>query len=165
MGRRARELVESGGIDVEWLINELNKAYADEWIAFFYYKLLSKLLKGIETVTLVNELNKIAMRRFKHQEKILQRVLQLKGEPVMRIEDLPKLANCPYVTIPDDTSDPKAVIRAALEAERCSINVYSKILDNVVSAGRDPITLQLLRELLKDELEHEEVLERLLAEK
>ena len=165
MGKRARELVEASGIDVEWLINELNKAFADECIAFFYYNLLSRLIKGVEASILSRELAKMANRRLKHQEKILQRILELGGEPLKRFDDLPKLANCPYITIPDNLADLRAILKAVLEAERCSINIYSKLPDNLVSAGRDPITLQLIREILREEIEHEQALEQLLGEK
>lgn len=37
MGKRSREIAESSGLDVDELIDDLNRAYCDEWIAYYYY--------------------------------------------------------------------------------------------------------------------------------
>jgi bacterioferritin len=46
-----------------------------------------------------------------------------------------------------------------IQGERCAIEVYGKLLNMV--AGKDPITEHLVREILEDELEHEQDLEDL----
>jgi bacterioferritin len=46
-----------------------------------------------------------------------------------------------------------------IQGERCAIEVYAKLLDMV--AGKDLVTEHLIREILEDELEHEQDLEDL----
>ena len=58
MGRKAREIVEKAGVNVNQLIEMLKKAYADEWIAFYYYSLLAKLAKGIGSTEIAEQIKK-----------------------------------------------------------------------------------------------------------
>ena len=37
MGMKGREIVEKAGLDGDKLINMLNKAYCDEWLAYYQY--------------------------------------------------------------------------------------------------------------------------------
>ena len=43
MGKRGREIV---GMDVNKLLDVLNKAFADEWLAYYQYWIGSKVTKG-----------------------------------------------------------------------------------------------------------------------
>ena len=43
MGTKGRAIV---GLDVEQLITVLNKAYADEWLAYYQYWIGAKIIKG-----------------------------------------------------------------------------------------------------------------------
>jgi len=43
MGTRAREIL---GIDPEQLIEELNKAFADEWLAYYQYWVGARVVAG-----------------------------------------------------------------------------------------------------------------------
>ena len=43
MGTRGREIL---GIDVEQLLDQLNAAYASEWLAYYQYWLGAKVIKG-----------------------------------------------------------------------------------------------------------------------
>jgi bacterioferritin len=43
MGTRGREII---GMDVDHLIDLLNRAYASEWLAYYQYWLGAKLIKG-----------------------------------------------------------------------------------------------------------------------
>jgi bacterioferritin len=43
MGQKGREILE---IDVNEVIDDLNSAYADEWLAHFQYFLFSQVIEG-----------------------------------------------------------------------------------------------------------------------
>ena len=53
MGKRGRELV---GMDVEQLLDLLNRAFADEWLAYYQYWLGEKVVAGPLSGILVTEL-------------------------------------------------------------------------------------------------------------
>lgn len=164
MGRKAREIVEKAGVKVDELIEMLKRAYADEWIAFYYYNLLAKLVKGIGSTEIADQIKKIADEELEHQSELADRVIQLGGEPPRRFEDLVKIANCPYVEIPKNTGDLKAVVRAIVEAEACAIEAYDKILKWLKDVGPDPVTFHVIRHILQEEVEHEDLFETILGE-
>lgn len=164
MGRKAREIVEKAGVKVDELIDMLKKAYADEWIAFYYYSLLAKLAKGLESTEIAEQIQKIANEELEHQSELADRIIQLGGEPPRKFEELVKIANCPYVEIPEDVGDLKAIARAIVEAEGCAIEVYDKILKWLKDVGPDLVTFHVIRHILQEEIEHEDLFETILGE-
>ncbi|MFQ6085167.1 MAG: ferritin-like domain-containing protein [Candidatus Bathyarchaeia archaeon] len=63
------------------LIEELNKAYADEWIAYFYYTWAAEVASGINPPAVVSDLERIAKDELEHQSELAARMLELGGEP------------------------------------------------------------------------------------
>ena len=57
MGKKGREIVE---VNIKELLKDLNSAYADEWIAFFFYTWAADFIEGPNYPTIANELNEIA---------------------------------------------------------------------------------------------------------
>ncbi|MCP8314745.1 MAG: bacterioferritin, partial [archaeon] len=85
-----------------------------------------------------------------------ERIIQLEGEPPKRFEELVKIANCPYVEIPSDLGDSKAIAKALMDAEGCAIAAYRGILDWLMSVGKDPTTFHIIRHILQEEEKHED---------
>ncbi|MCF8885387.1 MAG: ferritin-like domain-containing protein [Nitrososphaerota archaeon] len=164
MGKKAREIVEKAGVKVDELIDMLKKAYADEWIAFFYYSWLAKMIKGLESPAIASKIEEIAKEELEHQGELADRIIQLGGEPPKKFEELVKIANCPYVNIPEKLEDMKAVCKAIIEAERCAIEVYNKLLNWLTGVKADPVTFHIIRHILQEEVEHEDLFETILGE-
>lgn len=160
MGKKGREIVK---VDVNELINELNKAYADEWIAYYYYKWAANVVTGIEAPIVAKELSRIAEEEEEHAKELADRILELGGEPERNFENLTKIANCPKVAFPKDVSDLKGFITAVIEGERCAIEVYSRLIKKIAPCyDKDIKTFHLIEHILSEEIEHEEAFENLL---
>ncbi len=100
MAEKTRELV---GERVDDLIELLNKAYADELIAYFYYKTAAMLVKGIHANTIADQLIEIANEELEHSEELAERIIQLGGgEPLDDWDAITKNANYPKINIPED---------------------------------------------------------------
>ncbi|MCX8187099.1 MAG: ferritin-like domain-containing protein [Nitrososphaeria archaeon] len=164
MGKKGREVVERAGVNVKELIEMLKRAYADEWIAFYYYTLLAKLVKGLESPAVASKIEEIAKEELEHQSELAERIIQLGGEPPKKFEDLVKIAGCPYVVVPEDLGDLKAVCRSIIDAEGCAIEAYVKILNYLKNIGADPVTFHIIRHILQEEVEHEDLFETILGE-
>jgi len=156
MGRKTREMIEKAGVSVDELISMLKKAYADEWIAYYYYNILAYLAKGPESPEIVDRIKKTAGQELEHQKELAERIIQLEGEPPKKFEELVKIANCPYVKLPSDYGDPKAVAKAIVDAEGCAITVYRGILDWLMKKGKDFTTFHIIRHILEEEEAHED---------
>jgi len=155
MGMKGREIVERAGVDVNTLIKLLNQAYCDEWLAYYQYWVGAKIAQGIYACAIAAELEEHAQEELEHAQKLAKRVVELGGTPVLSPTEWLSESTCGYLTPTD--KDALAILKQNLQAERCSIEVYNRILERL--RGRDPITAHLIRSILADEVEHEEDLE------
>jgi len=163
MGKKGREIVE---IDINELLKELNAAYADEWIAFFYYTWAADFIEGPDYPTVASELDRIAKEEFEHMSELADRILELGGEPERDLEDLQKIANCKKVVFPKNERNLEDVLKAVADAEGCAIDVYNRILKELSPCyERDARTFHLIEHILSEEIQHEEAFENLLEKK
>lgn len=157
MGVKAKELVTRAGLDVDALVKELNSAYCDEWLAYYQYWIGAKIAEGKMFKIIAGELEEHAGEELEHAEKLSKRILELGGTPAISPDLWFKESKCGYL-VPKDPNA-LALLKQNIQGERCAIEVYQKLLEMV--AGKDPITEHLVREILEDELEHEQDLEDL----
>jgi len=152
MGTKAREIL---GVESDKLVELLNRAYADEWLAYYQYWIGAKVAEGMMRGTVVQELEEHAQDELRHAGMLVGRIIQLGGIPLLTPEEWYKYTNCGY-DAPQDP-DVRRLLEQNIKGERCAIEVYKKIAEFV--KDKDPITYNLAIEILKDEIEHEEDLE------
>ncbi len=157
MGKEGTKIV---GLDVKELINDLNRAFADEWLAIYSYNYMANTVTGPAYEDMSEFFEEIAKDEQEHQEELANRIQELGGLPLMNISDLEKNANAPYPKPPKDTTDYKNMIKVVLEAEAGAIDVYQKIANKTM--GKDHVTYQLVCHILSEEVGHEEKFEDLL---
>jgi bacterioferritin len=157
MGSKGREIV---GVDVDRLIEMLNKAYADEWLAYYQYWVGAKVAQGRMRGLVAKELEEHAGEELKHAEKLVERMIQLGGRPLLEPQQWFKETHCGY----DAPSNPdtQALLKQNIKGEQCAIETYKKLLEFV--KDKDPITYHLALGIMEDEVEHEEDLESLLGD-
>jgi bacterioferritin len=133
MGTAGRQIV---GKDADKIISMLNKLYCDEWLAYYQYWLGAKLVKG-------------PMKA--------DRIIQLGGTPALGPDVWLKLTNCGY----DAPKDPyvKVILDQNIAGEQCAIKHYNELLK--YSRDRDPVTYNMVLQILQDEVMHEEDLQNL----
>lgn len=154
MGTKGRSIV---GMDVDKLIELLNKAFADEWLAYYQYWLGAKIVKGPMKDAVIAELEQHAADELRHADMVAMRIIQLGGTPVVKPEDWYKYTNCGYES-PDDPFVEK-ILEQNIKGEQCAISVYKKMIETTMNV--DPITYNMVLQILQDEVEHEEDLQAL----
>ncbi|HUX94825.1 MAG TPA: ferritin-like domain-containing protein [Bacteroidales bacterium] len=154
MGQKGRSIVK---MDVEKLINLLNKALSDEWLAYYQYWIGAKVVKGPMKDAVIAELTLHATEELGHAELLTTRIIQLGGTPVLSPEEWSKLTNCGY-EIPSDAYV-EEILNQNIKGEQCAIKVYSGLLD--ITREGDPVTYNIILQILSDEVEHEEDLSSL----
>ncbi len=155
MGKTGTKILK---VDVEQLVKELNKALADEWLAYYQYWIGARVAVGMMRPQVVAELTEHAADELRHADMLVTRIVTLGGEPIIEPKNWYKETNCGYET----PSDPKTkvLVKQNIDGERCAIDVYQKLLEMV--AGKDSVSEDMIREILADEIEHEEDLEAIL---
>lgn len=152
MGTKGKEII---GVDVNELLKMLNKALADEWLAYYQYWIGAKVAKGLMREEVVAELDQHAQDELRHATMLVTRIIQLGGDPLLEPQDWYKETNCGY----DKPSDPntKTLLNQNIKGEQCAISVYKKLSDFV--KDKDPVTYNMALAILADEIEHEDDLE------
>jgi len=157
MGTKGREILE---IDAKDLIEKLNKALADEWLAYYQYWVGAKVVEGPLRGAVAAELNEHAGEELKHAEMLTARILQLGGTPLLSPKEWYEKTNCGYEA--PENPDVKSILEQNIKGEQCAIIVYKKLAEEV--KGKDDITYKMVLEILEDEVEHEDDLENLLKD-
>ena len=154
---KGREIVKA---DLKKLLELLNKALADEWLAYYQYWVGSKIAVGPMRNAVVAELSEHAKEELGHAELLAERILQLGGAPILSPQDWYKLTNCGYET----PEDPFVVrlLEQNIKGEQCAIKVYNELLEFV--KDKDPITYNLVLKILEDEIKHEFELKSILED-
>ncbi|NLF51769.1 MAG: ferritin [Leptolinea sp.] len=154
MGTKGRQIV---GMDVDELIKLLNKALADEWLAYYQYWIGAKIVKGPMKDAVASELVLHATEELAHADLLAARIVQLGGTPIIEPKEWFKLTNCGY----DAPTDPfvKQILAQNIKGEQCAIDVYQKL--QLLVRDKDPVTYNMVLTILADEVEHEEDLQSL----
>ncbi|MEK6590979.1 MAG: ferritin-like domain-containing protein [Nitrospinota bacterium] len=158
MGKRAREIVE---VDLKDLIKDLNRAYCDEWLAFYAYWYMAQAVDGKGYEDMSEFLNKIAKDELEHAQELAERIIELGGLPTDKPADIEKNANAPYPGVMKTLSNYDEIIKIVMEAEAGAIDVYNRIAKKTF--GKDHETYQLATHILGEEINHEEMFENLLT--
>ena len=139
-------------MDVEELLTLLNKALADEWLAYYQYWIGAKVVKGPMKDAVIAELELHATEELTHAQLLVGRIIQLGGTPVLSPDEWTKITNCGY----EAPEDPfvSVVLDQNIKGEQCAIRVYNKLL--ALTRESDPITYNIVLQILTDEVEHEE---------
>jgi bacterioferritin len=154
MGTKGREIV---GMDVEQLLKLLNRAFADEWLAYYQYWLGAKVVKGPMKEAVIAELLQLGTDELRHADMVAGRIIQLGGTPVTEPKKWYDVTSCGY----DAPNDPfvEAILEQNIKGERCAIGFYKKLLE--ATQGKDPVTYNIVLQILQDEVAHEEDLQSL----
>ncbi|MBU3958922.1 MAG: ferritin-like domain-containing protein [Candidatus Omnitrophica bacterium] len=157
MGKQARAIVD---LSLKDLVKDLNKAYADEWLAFYLYWYMAQTVSGKSYEDIQGLLNKLAKDELEHAQELADLIIKLGDLPSANPMDLEKNANASYIMPPKNMADINRIIRIVSESEAGAIEVYNKIAKK--TQGKDHVTYQLITHILSEEVNHEEMFENLL---
>lgn len=155
MARRGNSIIK--GLDINDIITKLNKAYADEWLAYYQYFIEAKVVKGIMKDAAIAELAQHAADELRHANLVADRILQLGGTPLLNPQDWFTHTNCGYEE-PSDF-DVVSILEDSIKGEQCAISVYSELAE--LTKDKDIVTYDIVSQILADEVEHEEDLQAL----
>jgi len=152
MGTRGIEIVD---MDVKQLVALLNKAFSDEWLAYYQYWIGAKIVKGPMKEAVIAELTQHAADELRHADMVALRIIQLGGTPITKPEEWYKHTNCGY----DAPDNPfvKEVLAQNIKGEQCAITTYKSLVN--LTMAKDPVTYNIVLQILQDEVEHEEDLQ------
>lgn len=154
MGTRGRAIL---GNNLDKVVELLNKAFADEWLAYYQYWIGAKVIKGPMKDAVAAELIQHATDELRHANMVADRIIQLGADPILIPQDWYKFTNCGY----EAPTDPfvMKILTQNIKGEQCAIDVYNDIMKQTKDI--DPVTYDIAIQIIEDEVEHEEDLEAL----
>lgn len=159
MGEEGRKIAK---LDHKWLLQELNKAYAFEWVVHYYASLASEIVAGLRTPVYAEIFKKAAEGELGHANRLAKRIAEIGGEPPEALAEMEKLAGFGNVNFPKNRSDIKGFIQVFLRMEQHAIALYNDLANK--THGKDLVTHELAEDLLAEEVAEEEEYENMLKE-
>lgn len=152
------------GLDINELIDKLQDALAEEYNAWYAYKVVCPFLSGPERVNTVDLYEEQAKDELEdHAEWLIERINQLGGKPdkVISPDMWNKTATHKYI-VPESTFDVIKSIKQNIDAELGAIETYTEL--EKFTRGKDVATHRKIKSILADEQEHLSNLQDLLAD-
>lgn len=155
MGTKGKAIV---GENAKEIVDMLNRALADEWLAYYQYWVGALVVKGPMRPNVQSELSEHANEELGHAKMLADRIIELGGTPILSPAQWQKLSGCGY----DEPKDPHVlkILAQNIKGEQCAIVTYNTMLAKIREM-KDPITFHMLRKILADEVKHEHDLQDL----
>jgi len=157
MGRKAVEII---NVDVAKLLKQLNAAFSEEWLAYYQYWIGARVMEGPMQTEIEQELLTHATQELGHATMLVNRIIQLDGNPILSPKEWAEHARCEYQAPKDRYIE--VILEQNLEGERCAIERYKEIAD--FTSGKDYATYEIVTKILQEEIEHEEDIENWLRD-
>lgn len=145
------------GLEIKEIITALNRAYADEWLAYYQYFIEAKVVKGIMKDAAIVELTQHAADELRHANMVADRIIQLGGVPLLNPKEWFSHTNCGYEEPKE--FDVVKILQDSIKGEQCAISIYSQLVD--MTRDKDIVTYDIVSQILADEVGHEEDLQTL----
>jgi len=151
-----------GDADLELIKRKLLEAFADEWVAGYYYMLTAYTIQGPNSGEIAEHFMEESREEIgKHAKMISDRLEELGVDLPRDFSRLYEISGCKYPSLPEDPFDIDGWLIAAVKAEICAINAYKELYH--ITHGKDPATEELAEDLLRDEVRHRTELMNLLS--
>ena len=159
MSKESISLIKSG-LNITKLLEQLNAALAEEWLAHYQYWIGAQVVEGIMRSEVQKEFEEHAREEATHAEMLAKRIIQLGGVPVLDPVQWPLLSRCKYE--PPLNPDSILLLSQNVKAERCAIIRYHEIVQYTHSI--DFTTCDIAKRILAEEEAHEQELQDFLQD-
>jgi bacterioferritin len=160
-GRTSAEgiLSEEASQDREQVVELLTRAYWMEIETVMSYITNSINPEGVRAQEIIESLEEDVQEELGHARQFGERIKELYG---VVPGSLDFQAEQSYLQPPDDQTDIVHVIKGVIEAETGAIEHYTQIIE--FCEGRDPVTQDMVIDILRDEQGHRRLFEGFLRE-
>lgn len=147
------EILKKNGVNVDELIKQLVINSSVEFTAYYYFTLLRANCTGMEGEGIKGVIEDARLEDLSHFESCIERIYQLGGQLPKDATDYIKMSGCEFLQLPDNTTDLKEILEKCLKAEQGAIVNWDKVCN--MTNGKDPMTYDIAKDILSEEIEHE----------
>ncbi len=147
------EILKKNGVNVDELIKQLVTNSSVEFTAYYYFTLLRANCTGMDGEGIKGIIEDARLEDLSHFESCIERIYQLGGQLPKDATDYIKMSGCEFLQLPDNTTDIKEILEKCLKAEQGAIVNWDKVCN--MTHGKDPMTYDIAKDILSEEIEHE----------
>jgi ferritin-like protein len=149
------KVLEQNGIDVNELVRQLVYNASVEFTAYYYFTNLRMHCTGSDGESIKGVIEDARLEDLSHFESSLSRIYELSGMLPNDAQEFIKMSGCEFLQLPSpDKTDIKEILKKCLKAEQGAIVNWNKVC-KLTSAGKDPATYDVAKDILREEIEHE----------
>lgn len=156
----ALQIISLTDTDKKNIVEHLQKAFADEWLAYYQYWIGAKVVTGKNIAEVKKELTEHANDELRHADMLAERILEYGDSMLLNPKDWFTQTVCGFIE-PKDSSV-KVILQQNLESELCAVKVYKEFAQ--ITKDKDPETYRIVLQILADEEHHVKDLNKLLQE-
>ena len=155
MGTAGNQLIR--GLDPADIADDLDRLYCYEQVSIHWARAVDNRLRGLAEIVIEEPLRENVALAERHASRLGARAAQLGGaitaDPTRFVERSQHIS----VDMPEDPSDPAAVLAYALTQQQKSIGRYGELIERIRDA--DAVTERLLVSILADKVAQEDEIE------
>lgn len=148
------KVLEKNGLDVKQLVDMLIYNASVEFAAYYYFTNLRMHCTGFDGESIKGIIEDARMEDLSHFESCLSRIYELGGMLPNDANEFITMSQTEFLQLPSiNKTDVKEIIKKCLKAEQGAIVNWNKVCN--VTAGKDPATYDIAKDILREEIEHE----------
>ncbi|NOJ30199.1 MAG: DNA protection protein DPS [Nitrososphaeraceae archaeon] len=148
------KVLEKNGLDVKQLVDMLIYNASVEFAAYYYFTNLRMHCTGFDGESIKGIIEDARMEDLSHFESCLSRIYELGGMLPNDANEFIAMSQTEFLQLPSiNKTDVKEIIKKCLKAEQGAIVNWNKVCN--VTAGKDPATYDIAKDILREEIEHE----------
>lgn len=158
------KVLEKNGVDVKQLVDMLVYNASVEFTAYYYFTNLRMHCTGFEGESIKGIIEDARMEDLSHFESCLSRIYELGGSLPNDANAFITMSQTEFLQLPSPKkTDVKEIVKKCLKAEQGAIVNWNKVC--TLTAGKDPATYDIAKDILREEIEHESWFLELLYER
>ena len=146
-------VLKKNGIDVDELVKELIRNASVEFTAYYYFTNLRAHCTGMQGEGLKGIIEDARLEDLSHFESCIERIYQLGGVLPDDATGFIKMSGCDFLKLPPNPTDHRSILEKCLMAEQGAIVNWNNICK--MTFGKDPVTYDIAKDILAEEIEHE----------
>jgi len=143
----------NGNLQIKTIINRLNTALSEEWLAYYQYWTAAQSVVGPRKTDVRDKFMQHAGQELDHAILLCQRIVHLGGQPVLTPQNWANISRCPtYRT--HALFEIENLLKTIRTTEECAMIRYQEIAE--LTEHIDISTNNIAKRILAEEADHEQ---------
>ena len=146
-------VLKQNGANVDEILKQLIYNASVEFTAYYYFTNLRTHSTGLDGEGVKGVIEDARLEDLSHFESCITRIHELGGRLPNDAMEFVRMSGCEFLQLPTPTTNLNEILKKCLTAEQGAIVNWNKMCS--LTAGKDPATYDIAKDILKEEIEHE----------